>query len=177
MSDLSLQWLDIKNSIAKKHKDYIYKHGQALAIVGGELDLSRTRILAKMTLLSKAFVQAGVIEDADEMVVSSRDGTYPMSVRLSRKNNPICLYLLNTGSDIVVSDSVGLALTSDTVESRILLVTDTKRVCKKFSNVLSEKFDWEFAANSILDAIHETIYDSHEVFLKELTGNFPSKTL
>jgi len=108
------------------------------------------------------------------MIVSSRDGTYPMSIQIGKKGYPICLYLLNTGKDIILSDSVGLALTDGTMETRILLVTDTKRVCKRFHNVLDADFQWEKMADMMLDSIHETIYDRHEAVQKGFSNDLGS---
>lgn len=171
MGDLSIEYPKIKKLVGERHRAYVKKYGQTLSIVGGELDLNRTRILAKLRLLSKVFVDGSVIDEAEELVVSSREGTYPMSIRMVKKGNPICIYLLNTGKDVIVSDSVGLAMTIGTMETRILLVTDTKRVCRRFSSVLDKDFDWIAMSTSLLSSIHETIYDSHEVLRKEFLGD------
>jgi len=170
MSDLSVEYPKIKKLVGDRHKAYVKKFGKALAIVEGELELSRTRILAKLKLLSRTFVESGVIDKAEEMTVSSRDGLYQYSIRLEKAGNPICLYLLNTGKDVILSDSVGLAMNLGNLETRVLLVTDTKRVCKKFSGVLDNSFDWIGMSASTLESIHETIYDNHEVLKKELLG-------
>ena len=170
MGDLSIELPEIRKLVVARHKAYIGKFGKALSLVEGESELNRTRILAKLKLLSKVLVSSGAVDDAVQMAVSSREGTYPYSIKLGKSNNPICLYLLNTGKDVILSDSVGLALSLGTMEARILLVTDTKRVCKRFVDVLSNDFEWKGMAVSVLDAIHETIYDRHEVLRKELLG-------
>ena len=170
MGDLSIEYPEIRKLVNSRHKAYVSKFGKAISMVEGESELNRTRILAKLKLLAKAFSSAGAIDEAEELVVSSREGTYPLSLKFGKAGNPICLYLLNTGKDVIVSDSVGLATTIGTMETRILLVTDTKRVCKRFYGVLDKDFDWKGMAASLLDAIHETIYDSHEVLRKELLG-------
>ena len=162
MSELSVQFPEIRNMVAKRHSEYLERFGKTASIIAGEDQLKRTRILAKLDFLCKAFLEAKVIDKIESIMVSSRDGTFPMSISISRKNNPLKLYLLNTGVDVIISDSVGLAQTSDTVESRIMLVTDTKRVCKHFSGVLDQKFDWLHMANFIVDAIHETLYEGHD---------------
>lgn len=172
MSDLSIIFPLIRSSLTERHAAYLERFGASLAIVGGELDLSRTRVLAKMKLLSQIFLDAKIIDDVSELIVSSRDATYSMSLRIGKCGHPICLYLLNTGKDIILSDSVGLAITSESMDTRILLVTDTKRVCKKFFDVLDADFPWEVMASSMLDAIHETLYDRHDVFLKDFSSGF-----
>jgi len=90
-----------------------------------------------------------------------------MSMKISKKGQPICLYLLNTGKDIILSDSVGLALTDNLMETHILLVTDTKRVCKRFVNVLHNEFSWESMAEFMLDSIHSTMYDRYDAITKD----------
>jgi len=162
MEDLSIQFPEIKKMICNRHLTYLEKFGKSASIIGGEDQLNRTRIQAKLDLLCKAFLESKAIDIVTYSMVSSRDGVYPMSIAISKKNNPISLYLLNTGADVIVSDSVGLAQTSDTVESRILLVTDTKRVCRRFVGVLYSNFDWMQMAIFIIDAIHETLYDGHD---------------
>lgn len=170
MSDLSVQFPAIRKMIIARHSEYLARFGSSISIVEGEDQLRRTRIRAKLDLMCKAFLEAKVIDSVSYGVISSRDDTYPMSVALTNKDHPIQLYLLNTGCDIIVSDSVGLAQTSDTMESRILLVTDTKRVCRRFYGVLEENFDWISMANFILDAIHETLYGRHEAIRRQVQG-------
>jgi len=168
MSDLSERFPEIRSDIAAKHNAYLKKFGPALSIVAGELELSRTRILAKMKLMSQIFLDNKIIDEAIEMVVSSKDGTYPMSMKIGKRGNPMCLYLLNNGMDIIISDSIGLAITDHTMDTRIILVTDQRHVFYKFYNVLNDDFSWDDMANIMLNSIHRTIYDRLDVALKDL---------
>lgn len=162
MSDLSIEYAAIQRLIYEKHTAYMDKFGESMSLLEGNQQLIRTRISAKLKLLVRAFVEAGVVDSISSVCVSSRDGTFPMSLSLGKNNNPIQLHLLNTGRDVILSDSVGLALSMDTLDTRIILVTDTKRVCKKFIDVLNPSFDWQNMAINLLVALHEVIYDGHE---------------
>lgn len=171
MSDLSIQIPEISREVVEKHKNYIKKFEGIISLVEGEFELSRTRIRSKLDLLIGVFKNAGIIDDVFYGVVSSRDGVFPMSMGIGKSGNPVCLYLLNTGADIIVSDSIGLALSLNTLDAKIVLVTQENRVGKKFSNVLDPNFDWKNLATYLLDSIHATIYDKHEVVKKGLSLN------
>jgi hypothetical protein len=163
MSDLSIEYQNIVKMVAEKHTEFIKKFGDTITMLDGSHTLSTTRIAAKLDLLIKAYVKAGVIDKVMCGAVSSSDAIYPMSFGVERKGCPASLYLLNTGKDVIVSDCVGLAQKMDTLDGRIVIVRDTKRVCKRFSNVLSPDFDWSKMAEFVLEAIHEVMYESDEV--------------
>lgn len=162
MGDLSVEYPGIAAIAREKHAAFMGRFGHAIAKLNAEHTIDTTRIRAKLDLLVKAFLDAGAIDEVAYGAVSSRDGVYRQSLCLSRAASEVSLYLLNTGKDVVVSDSVGLAQSLDTLDARIVLVTDTKRVCKRFAGVLDDGFDWRKMAEFVMDAIHEVMYDSDE---------------
>lgn len=162
MSDLSVEFPVISQMISERHTVFLKKFGPTIAKLDGDHTITTSRIRAKLDLLVKAFLQVRVIDEVSYGIVSSRDGVFPMSLCISRKGCQTCLYLLNDGKDVVVSDSVGLGQSINTLESRIVLVTGTQRVCKRFCDVLEGEFDWKKMAEFILEAIHEVMYESDE---------------
>ena len=172
MSQLNVVFPDIADMVARRHAEFVERFGEVIAKLDGDHAISTARIKAKLELLVKAFHQSKVIDGVSYGVVSSRDGVFPMSLCLNRDSCHTGLYLLNTGKDVIVSDSVGLAQTISTLDSRIVLVTDTKRVCKRFSDVLNDDFDWIKMAEFVLDAVHEVMYDGVEARRMEWAERF-----
>ena len=160
MSNLSVEYPEISKMVLERHDVFLKKFGSTIAKLDGDHTIATTRIRAKLDLFAKAFLHSGVIDEVSYGMVSSRDGVFPMSMCIGRKG--VCLYLLNTGKDVVVSDSVGLGQSISMLDSRIVLVTDTKRVCKRFCDVLDDDFDWMKMAEFVLEAVHEVMYDRDE---------------
>lgn len=163
MSQLSDEFPNIEQAIAHKHEKFIERFGKAISKVDGEKIIAISRIKARLELLARAFVNAKVIDGFSCEFVSSRDGMFPMSFCFTRQSSPSVLYLLNDGKDVTVSDSVGLAQSISSLESRIVLVTGTRHVCKRFIDILNENFDWMKMAEFVLDAAHEVLYNNEEV--------------
>src|ERR1039457_6394643 len=111
----------------------------------------RSRGLAKIRLVAKALVASGAIDEVEEQDVHSKDGDFPLSLRLGKKGMHHSVYILNGGDNVTVSGSIEAASDLDTIDGRIALTSDDSKVCRRFEEVLSDSFDWEELSIFALD--------------------------
>ena len=89
MPDLSMQIPDIKKSISDKHDSYITKYSKVIHKKMAENEMVRDRTYAKLALIAKIFVDAGVVNYSKEVTVSAAVGSFARSIALSSEFSPL----------------------------------------------------------------------------------------
>jgi len=168
MGDIGMEFMMIREALQKKHEAYIKRFGNAVSKHLGTDTIVMSRVFAKIKLLSRALVASGAIDQVEEQNVCSRDGDFPMSLRLGKSGSSHSIYLLNQGGNVIVSSSVGSASKLGSIGGRMSLTLDDHKICKEFSGILDESFDWQKFSMFVLDTIHETIYSKHEVLMESV---------
>lgn len=168
MGDIGSEFLNIRDALKSKHQAYVGRFGTASTRHIGSEHLMMTRVLAKLKLVAAALSFSGAIDEIEEQDVKSKDGDFPMSIRVGKKNVQHSVYLLNDVEGVIVSGSVSLASGLGTIDGMISIALDDSKVCKKFRNVLSPAFDWKELCLFALDAVHEVVYSRRDVILESV---------
>ena len=149
MQDLSLLYPEIKEEVSKVHKEYLAKYRAITAKTLGEEELRCDQVLAKLKLVAKAFVQAGVIEKAEETspLNAVSLGKYTRSLALTSSVSPRAVYLLNDGNMVVITNCLSRKVALDEDDIR-----------KSYVQVLDAAFDWRRFAMDLLTVVHLVIY-------------------
>ena len=161
--DISDMFIIIRDRLTERHGQYMAKFGASAMRRIADENLVSQRVFAKITLLAKAFKDAGVVTDYRAVTVNDQMYEFSQSVELMHGASLHAVYLINEGGSVTVTDSIGMAFNSD-LDTRVVLVTSSRRALRKFNDVLAPGFDWEEMADFVLQTIHEVVYDkSHAV--------------
>lgn len=158
----SISYPDIVRSLREKHEEFFNKYRLLVEKNVNERILERGTLLARLKLIAEAMRDAGAIASFQEMEIIGHSN----SLALIPKYGSESTYLLNDGSDfIVVCGGVASedALTGRIVLSQGLSQSARHSFFRRYSDVLSDDFDWKEAALTILEAIHETAYNRRDV--------------
>ena len=159
---LSLTFPEIRDAVAQKHAEFMGKYSKTLMRHVAEQEMSRDKIYAKLVLVAKAFVDAGVVDSSREVDIGSATGNYARSVALVSRLSPFSVYMLNDGKSVILTDSIAIPASND-LESRLVLVSNSKKIYSEHKGVLDESFDWVAFSVQLLDSVHTVIYNRSEI--------------
>jgi len=171
--DFSLRFPEIKEKIVGKHAEFLGKYKKTFLKKVALLEMSRDLIYAKLLLVAKAFVDSGIVDSSREVDVGSPNGNYSRSVALVSKLSPFCIYILNDGKDITITDSVAIPA-QHSLENRLVIVTSSRLVHQERRDALAPEFDWEELCMLLLDCIHMVIYNRSEVIKEHFLTEEPN---
>ena len=150
-----MDYSKVVDYLKNEHGSFVEKYRLYIEKNVTEKHLERENTYARLTLLGKAFLSAGVIVKYEEVTISSSDRNMAFYTQYGD-----VFYFLN-GSDVVVFMSAKSSII-DAYKNISLLsfAAEEDRVVMK--NILSEDFDWFAAAKQILEVIQRTAYRKTE---------------
>ena len=161
--ELSVIFPKIVEMFSTKHKAFMDKYSEPFLKTVAEHEMARDRIYAKISLIGKALTTARVITTVKEVYIDSRGDHYARSLMLSSIRSPFPLYLLNDGKSVTITDSVAM-VSGDPLDARLICVSEGgHKVNYHFSDVLQLSFDWMIFSETVIDAIHASMYSREEV--------------
>jgi hypothetical protein len=172
--DFSVRFPEIREKVATKHAEFLGKYKQVFLKKVAEREMSRDLIYAKILLVAKVFVDSGVVDSSKEVDIGAPNGNYARSVALVSKLSPFCIYILNDGKNVTITDSVAIPAQNN-IENRLVLVSSSRMAHAECRDVLEPGFSWEDLCMTLLDCIHMVIYNRSEVikehFLNSVEGS------
>lgn len=158
----NLNYHDIVKKVKTKHKEFFKKYKVFVSKNINSRMLERTKLFARLQLVCKAFVEAGVVEKYDIANILGHSDSIVLNVTGGLES----IYLLNDCTDLIILS--GYVASEDALSGRIILTQGKSysaktTVCKRYSNVLDENFDWMDFSSDLLDVIHKSIYNEEDV--------------
>lgn len=150
-----MDYSKIVEHLKKEHCAFVDKYSVYIEKNVTEHHIEKETVFARLSLLGKAFLSAGIISRFEEVMISGSDRNLAFYTQFGD-----VFYFLN-GIDIVVFVPGQFSIMDGQQNIHLLsYASEDERVVMK--DVLSKDFDWFEISQKILEIIHKTAYRKTE---------------
>lgn len=154
-----INYQDVLNAIVKKHQKFVGNFSKSIEKTLSDFWLELDSTYAKLSFVAKMLQDADVIKEYKEVGISVEGTTFNRSIALYTHYGTSLIYMLNYGRSVFVYEGIAV----EHPGNLSFLVWFQNDQTKKYSNVLSDNFDWKEFALYVVDVIHKSSYRRKEV--------------